>query len=68
MNYLMETPTREEIAAEDPFGGRGTFLPFPGLGDADISGELEEKGLGAVPSFIWGGIGAWVEVTGAGDA
>jgi hypothetical protein len=68
MNYLMETPTREQVAAEDPFGGSGTFLPFPGRSDGEISGELEEKGLGAVPSFIWGGIGAWVEVDRAGDS
>jgi hypothetical protein len=66
MRYLMEESTREQMAAEDPFGGRGTFLPFPGLGDTEISVELEEKGLGAAPSFIWGGIGAWVEVAGAG--
>jgi hypothetical protein len=68
MRYLMENSTREQMAAEDPFGGSGTFLPFPGLGDTEISGELEEKGLGDVPSFIWGGIGAWVEVAGARDS
>jgi hypothetical protein len=64
----METTTREQMAAEDPFGGSGTFLPFPGLDDGEISGVLEERGLGAAPSFIWGGIGAWVEVPGARDA
>lgn len=68
MSYLMEPATREQMAAEDPFGGTGTFLPFPGASDEDISGALAEKGLGQVPSFIWGGIGAWVEVAGAGDA
>lgn len=65
MNYLMEPSTREQMAAEDPFGGSGTFLPFPGLSDGEISGELDGQGLGAVPSFVWGGIGAWVEVSGA---
>jgi hypothetical protein len=62
MRYLMEESTREQMAAEDPFGGRGTFLPFPGLGGTEISAELEEKGLGSAPSFVWDGIGAWVEV------
>lgn len=64
----MEPSTREQMAAEDPFGGSGTFLSFPGTDDAEISAELEERGLGGRPSFIWGGIGAWVEVAGAGDA
>lgn len=68
MSYLMEPSTREQMAAEDPFGGSGTFLPFPGLADGEISDALAEKGLGGVPSFVWGGIGAWVEVAGARDA
>jgi hypothetical protein len=65
VSYLMEPSTREQMAAEDPFGGGGTFLAFPGLGDGEISDALTEKGLGSAPSFIWGGIGAWVEVAGA---
>lgn len=65
MSYRMEERAREEIAAEDPFGGAGTFLPFPGLGMGEISDALTEQGLGAVPSFAFDGIGAWVE---AGDA
>jgi hypothetical protein len=64
----MEESTREQMAAEDPFGGRGRFLSFPGLGIAEISDAMTETGLGGAPSFIWDGIGAWVEVTGAGDA
>jgi hypothetical protein len=64
----MEEPSREQVAAEDPFGGSGTFLPFPGLNDAEIDDALVEKGLGYVPSFVWSGIGAWVEVAGAGGA
>jgi hypothetical protein len=68
VSYLVEESSREQMAAEDPFGGSGTFLPFPGLGMAEISNALTERGLGAVPSFAWDGIGAWVEVAGAGDA
>jgi len=64
----MEESTREQMAAEDPFGGRGRFLPFPGLGVAEISDAMREAGLGLAPSFIWDGIGAWVEVAGAGGA
>ena len=68
MSHRMEIATREEMAAEDPFGGTGRFLAFPGLTMAEISAELEGKGLGAAPSFLWDGIGAWVEVAGAGDS
>jgi hypothetical protein len=68
MSYLMKESTREQMAAEDPFSGSGTFLPFPGLSDEEISGALAAKGLGAVPSFAWDGIGVWVEVSGARDA
>jgi hypothetical protein len=68
MMYRMEERTREEMAADDPFGGRGVFLPFPGMDMAAISGELADRGLGSVPSFIWDGIGAWAEVTHAGGS
>jgi hypothetical protein len=64
----MEMAPREQTAADDPFGGRGTFLPFPGLSATEISDALTERGLGSVPSFAWGGIGAWVEVGRAGSS
>jgi hypothetical protein len=63
----MENSTREQMAAEDPFGGSGTFLPFPGLNAGEIDDALTEQGLGYAPSFVWGGIGAWIEVAGGRD-
>jgi hypothetical protein len=68
MRYLIETPTREQAAGEDPFGGHGRFLPFPGLSIGEISDAMAEAGLGLAPSFIWEGIGAWVEAGRAGGA
>lgn len=55
--YRMEGLTREEMAAEDPFGGRGVFLPAPEL---DGAAMLARLGHG-VPAIAWDGIGLWAD-------
>lgn len=64
----MEESSREQMAAEDPFGGSGEFIAYPGLSAGEIDDALTEKGLGHAHSFVWGGIGAWVEVDRAGGS
>lgn len=57
----MQEVSREEMAAADPFGGRGVFLAAPGLSPGEMLARLE-RCLGAVlPAVAWGGIGVWTE-------
>lgn len=59
IGYRMDVATAEEMAAQDPFGGRGVFLPMEASGE-DILGELDRV-LGTVPSVAWPMRGAWVQ-------
>jgi hypothetical protein len=57
--YRAQDLTREEMAARDPFGGQGVFLPAPGMAPGDILARVKEA-LGPVHAVAWGEIGAWV--------
>jgi hypothetical protein len=59
--YRMQELTREEMAASDPYEGRGVFLPAPGMGAQSIVDALEGRLGMIVPAIAWDGIGAWVD-------
>lgn len=59
--YRMQELSREEMAASDPYEGRGVFLAAPGTGMQAIIGELAERLGMIVPATAWDGIGAWVD-------
>ena len=59
--YRMDSFSREEMAAEDPFEGRGVFLAAPGIPGADIITALSEALGVTVPAVAWDGIGAWID-------
>jgi hypothetical protein len=56
--YAMEVSTADQVAAQDPFGGRGLFLPMDAGGE-EILGAVQET-FGSVPAIAWPGRGAWV--------
>lgn len=57
----MQEFTREEMAAADPFGGSGIFLPAPGMERGKML-EVLSGCLGArVPAVAWDGIGVWID-------
>lgn len=58
--YLMEEATAEELAASDPFGGTGVFLPMSAVAE-DIIEALEQVLGSVVPAVAWPGRGAWVD-------
>ena len=56
--YRMEIATRDEMIAEDPFGGQGVFLAL----DAPCStilARLERAARTAVQAVAWEGSGVW---------
>lgn len=57
----MQAHSREEMAAADPYGGRGVFLPAPGESSGTILLRLGERMGAVVPAVAWDGIGAWVD-------
>lgn len=61
----MQEATPEELAAEDPFGGRGTFLRSE-LDSDGIVAELNRAFGGSVAAVAWPGLGAWVDGGAAG--
>lgn len=50
-----------DIAADDPFCGRGAFLPLPGAKGSEIIGALE-RAFGEIPAVAWPGRGTWVDL------
>jgi hypothetical protein len=60
-SYRMEEIPREQMAATDPFGGRGVFLSAPGMNRDEITGALAGRLGMTVPAVAWDGIGAWVD-------
>lgn len=61
--YLMQERMAEEISADDPFGGRGFFLPFKAPAE-DILGALERFLGYTVPAVAWPWLGVWVDGSG----
>lgn len=59
--YRMQALTREEMAAADPFGGRGIFLEAPGAGTAEMIERLASCLGVTVPAVAWGAIGIWAD-------
>ena len=59
IGYRMDVATTKEVASQDPFGGRGVFLPMEAAGD-EILGELDRV-FGTAPSVAWPMRGAWVQ-------
>lgn len=53
--------SREEMAAEDPFGGQGVFLPAPGVTGEEILRSLASRMGRVMPAVTWDGIGVWVD-------
>lgn len=58
--YRVQEFTRREMAAADPFGGEGTFLPAPGADPGDILARVTSLLGPSVRVVAWGDIGAWV--------
>jgi hypothetical protein len=63
MSYAIEAIPVSQIAAEDPFAGRGVFLA---CGEEDVQAELDRAFGGTVPAVTWPGLGAWVDQNGSG--
>jgi hypothetical protein len=60
-SYRIEEISRQEMAAADPYQGRGVFLGAPGRSRDEIVEELASR-LGMIaPAVTWDGIGAWVD-------
>lgn len=57
----MQELSREEMAADDPYEGRGVFLAAPGMEGQLIVGALADRLGAVVPAIAWDGIGAWVD-------
>jgi hypothetical protein len=53
--------SREEMAASDPYGGRGVFLAAPGVAGDEMITLLAARMGAVVPAVAWDGIGAWVD-------
>jgi hypothetical protein len=62
----MEEMTTEQIAASDPFGSRGVFLPCA-LDGQEILDSLERVFGETVPAVVWPGRGAWVQSDGTAE-
>jgi hypothetical protein len=60
-SYRAEEIPRDQVAATDPYEGRGVFLSAPGMSCEEITGALAERMGATVPAVAWGGIGAWVD-------
>ncbi|MCW2929971.1 MAG: hypothetical protein JWM19_933 [Actinomycetia bacterium] len=65
IGYRMDVRTPGEIAADDPFCGRGAFLPMAGAKGSEIIGALE-RAFGEVPAVAWPDRGAWVDLADRG--
>jgi hypothetical protein len=59
--YRMQESSREEMAAADPFEGRGVFLASPGSGKAEMLARLATLLDATVPAVAWDAIGVWVD-------
>lgn len=59
--YRAEAMTPEQMAAEDPFGGNGIWLPLPGSVNSAILSRMETAFGGTIPSVMWPGKGAWAD-------
>jgi hypothetical protein len=57
----MESLSREEMAAEDPFGGRGVFLTAAGMTGTEMLGRLASVTGISLPAVAWEGIGLWAD-------
>lgn len=53
--------SREEMAAADPYEGRGVFLAAPGVKGGEMLARLSESLGQAVPAVAWDGIGVWTD-------
>lgn len=60
--YLMEMASADQIAAEDPFDGRGVFLPMTAAA-GDIIDALERVFGTAVQAVAWPERGAWADTS-----
>jgi hypothetical protein len=58
----MQGHSREEIAAADPFEGRGVFLEAPGAKSAEMLAQVTACAGSPVPAIAWDGIGAWIDL------
>lgn len=59
--YRMQEVPREEMAAADPFEGRGVFLPAPGVKSQEALSRLATCLDAVVPAVAWDGIGVWMD-------
>lgn len=59
--YRVDEATPGQLAAEDPYGGHGVFLPMPGASSARIIQEMEGVFGGILPASVWPDKGAWVD-------
>lgn len=57
----MQEASREEMAAADPFEGRGVFLPAPGSSSGQMLARLAACLGSVVPAAAWDGLGVWAD-------
>jgi hypothetical protein len=57
----MQEFSREEMAAADPFEGRGVFLAAPGAKSAEMLERLFSCVSATVPAVAWDDIGVWAD-------
>lgn len=62
--YRMDTHGPDELSAQDPFGGRGAFLPHTGSGQEIL--EALAGAFGLTPAIAWPERGAWLDLAPAG--
>lgn len=60
--YRMDASTPEQMAADDPFPGRGVFLPL--VAPAEQIMEALDRAFGIVPAVAWPNRGAWIDPAG----
>lgn len=53
--------SREEMAAEDPYEGRGVFLEAPGMKGGEMLARLAGCLGQVVPAVAWDDIGVWTD-------
>lgn len=59
--YRIEDLSREEMAAQDPYEGRGVFLAAPGVSGPEMLRRLAVASGAILPAIAWDGIGAWAD-------
>jgi hypothetical protein len=58
-SYGMQMRDGNQMAADDPFAGRGIFLPLDA--QAEVQLRALENAFGVIPATAWPGRGVWID-------